>query len=97
MKKYVFLIITFVLSSCNKDDSDESKYQYPSDFINPKNNVKIKVSSTVEEILEVLTNIEVTNQFNNCYDEMEIHVKDLVLLTKKYSLISQMRIKKFLF
>ena len=61
MKKYVFLIITFVLSSCNKDDSDESKYQYPSDFINPKNNVKIKVSSTVEEIFTILNNQMVKN------------------------------------
>lgn len=83
MKKYVFLIITFVLSSCNKDDSDESKYQYPSDFINPKNNVNIKVSSTVEEILEVLTNIEVTNQFNNCYDENGNTCKGFSSVNKK--------------
>ena len=73
MKHISILFITFLLFSCkekqSKSEIEDSKFNFPTEFIKPQNIVSTKISKNEEEILETLTNFEMINQFDDCADE----------------------------
>ncbi|MGX9987547.1 hypothetical protein [Soonwooa purpurea] len=85
MKQSYFLFV--ILLGCAEKKSEkiieDSKYNFPVDFIKPQNNVSTVISENEEKLFESLTKFEMTDQFDNCANEDATECKGFTTVKKK--------------
>lgn len=71
--KNLSLLIFFILFSCKKtsDNKSLSNSEYPKEFINIRTDIQMDISPEVNEILEIITNYNLSKMLNNCNENID--------------------------
>lgn len=71
--KNLSLLIFFILFSCKNtsDNKSLSITEFPTEFINIKTNIQSDITPEIDEILEAITNYNISYTLNNCNENID--------------------------